>query len=374
MSSVNLTRTFISSLADVTDVDTSYSDAKTAGLVLRHRGRAKSFVFRSSFAGKSLSITLGKWPDTTVDDARRQALWCSACINKGVDPRTADKKASNPSQYTVGDLWATYRTERESRFKQNTINDLERLAKRHREFLGTPLHQLDEGRVERYFVSLTAPAQANQFMRFLRAVINWGMEDRRFAPAVAANPVLVLNRKRLWHRDKARTTVLEQSDLGRFREVLAGLDEPIRDWMWLMLLTGCRKGELDNMQVDYRRGTVTFLDTKTHTDRVIPLTSQVRSILERGKWQLKPTNVRYQLKIVEEGLGFRLTAHDLRRSFATLSEWCEIPEGVVRQMMGHTGRGSHERNYRHRSVDLLRKFMERYNDWLVGEDGGFVVD
>jgi integrase len=141
-----------------------------------------------------------------------------------------------------------------------------------------------------------------------------------------------------------------------------------------MLLTGCRKGELDNMQVDYRRGTVTFLDTKTHTDRVIPLTSQVRSILERGKWQLKPTNVRYQLKIVEEGLGFRLTAHDLRRSFATLSEWCEIPEGVVRQMMGHTGRGSHERNYRHRSVDLLRKFMERYNDWLVGEDGGFVVD
>lgn len=369
MTAQNLTRSFINALPGASIRDVSYPDAKTPGLVLRHRGKTKAFVFRSSLKGKSISITLGRVTDIGIEDARSKALWCSAMIRKGIDPREADTKTSNPNQYLISDLWSVYIDARQSRLKQNTLNDLERLGKRHAQFMATELDQLDEGRVERYFLSMDAPAQANQFFRYLRAIINWGKEDARFAPAIGTNPVLVLNRKRLWHRDRARTTALEKSDLPRFAALLEDLEGGTRDWLWLLLLTGCRKGELDNMEVDYRRDTITFRDTKTHTDRVIPLTSQVRRILERGKWQSKPTNIRYQLKKLEEGLGFRVTAHDLRRSFATLSEWCEIPEGVVRQVMGHTGKGSHERNYRHRPIDLLRQFMERYNAWLITPEG-----
>lgn len=60
-----------------------------------------------------------------------------------------------------------------------------------------------------------------------------------------------------------------------------------------------------------------------------------------------------------------LTFHGLRRSFGSLSEWLEIPAGVIAQLQGHKPSATAEKHYRVRPLDLLRVHHERYESWVL---------
>ena len=64
-----------------------------------------------------------------------------------------------------------------------------------------------------------------------------------------------------------------------------------------------------------------------------------------------------------------LTLHGLRRSFGTLSEWLEIPAGVVAQIQGHKPSATAEKHYRVRPLDLLRVHHERIEAWMLEQAG-----
>jgi len=64
-----------------------------------------------------------------------------------------------------------------------------------------------------------------------------------------------------------------------------------------------------------------------------------------------------------------VTLHGLRRSFGTLSEWVEVPVGVVAQIQGHKPSAIAERHYRRRPLDLLRQWHERIEAWILREAG-----
>ena len=64
-----------------------------------------------------------------------------------------------------------------------------------------------------------------------------------------------------------------------------------------------------------------------------------------------------------------LTLHGLRRSFSTLTEWLEIPAGVVAQIMGHKPSATAERHYKVRPLDLLRVHHERIEAWILEQSG-----
>lgn len=64
-----------------------------------------------------------------------------------------------------------------------------------------------------------------------------------------------------------------------------------------------------------------------------------------------------------------LTLHGLRRSFASLTEWLEIPAGVVGQIMGHKTSATAEKHYKVRSLDLLRQHHEKIEGWMLKTAG-----
>ena len=68
-----------------------------------------------------------------------------------------------------------------------------------------------------------------------------------------------------------------------------------------------------------------------------------------------------------------LTVHGLRRSFKSLTEWLEIPAGVVAQIMGHKPSATAEKHYTVRPLDLLRVHHERIEAWIL-EQAGIVFD
>lgn len=57
--------------------------------------------------------------------------------------------------------------------------------------------------------------------------------------------------------------------------------------------------------------------------------------------------------------GLRVTLHGLRRSFASLCEWLDIPGGISAQIQGHAPQGVREQNYIRRPLDLLRVHHEK---------------
>ncbi len=64
-----------------------------------------------------------------------------------------------------------------------------------------------------------------------------------------------------------------------------------------------------------------------------------------------------------------LTLHGLRRSFKSLTEWLEIPAGVVVQIMGHKPSATAEKHYTVRPLDLLRLHHERIEAWVLEQAG-----
>jgi integrase len=64
-----------------------------------------------------------------------------------------------------------------------------------------------------------------------------------------------------------------------------------------------------------------------------------------------------------------VSLHGLRRSFGSLSEWCEVPVGVVAQIQGHKPSATAEKHYRVRPLDLLRMWHTKIEGWILEQSG-----
>ena len=114
------------------------------------------------------------------------------------------------------------------------------------------------------------------------------------------------------------------------------------------MLVGSRREELAALRwenVDFKWNSLTIND-KTEGQRIIPLTPYVAHMLaalpRRSEWVFSsPTAASGRLtdpRIAHTKAcaiaGLDMTLHGLRRSFATLSEWTEIPAGIAAQIQG----------------------------------------
>ena len=57
------------------------------------------------------------------------------------------------------------------------------------------------------------------------------------------------------------------------------------------------------------------------------------------------------------------------RSPHVLTEWLDVPAGVVAQIMGHKPSATAEKHYKRRPLDLLRMHHERIEAWILEEAG-----
>ena len=64
-----------------------------------------------------------------------------------------------------------------------------------------------------------------------------------------------------------------------------------------------------------------------------------------------------------------LPLHGLRRSFGTLSEWVEVPAGIVAQIMGHKPSAIAEKHYIQRELDLLHLWHVKIEAWILEQAG-----
>ena len=397
-------------------------DTDTPVLALRvtPTGR-KTYVFESRLQGNTIRVNIGTAAEWLIEKARGEAQRLKMLVDSGTDPRelerqqqadrAAAKAAAAVKAVTVGEAWAVYLADRRQHWGERHYQDHLKLARAGGEIanrgtrgrgvtIAGPLHPLMGLRLQDLAAPVieawaaeqakTRPTPARLSWRLLRAFLAWCAEHPQYAAVVPAqNPAKTRRAREALGKAGVKQDALLREQLPAWFAAVRNIGNPaISAYLQTLLLTGARPGEVlalrwEDINTQWRGLTIR---DKVEGERVIPLTPYVHQLLaalpRRSEWVFagavretgkaaqpiaKPHHAHATACKVAgiEGLTF----HGLRRSFKSLTEWLEIPAGVVAQIMGHKPSATAEKHYTVRPLDLLRVHHERIEAWILEQAG-----
>ena len=395
-------------------------DTDTPALALRvtPTGR-KTYVFESRLNGATLRLNIGTATDWPIEKARGEAQRLKMLVDSGTDPRevarqneaakAADKAAAAVQAVTVGEVWAVYLEARRPRWGERHYSEHLLLVKPGgvaskraaggvtapgilHPLMGLALRDLKPAVIEAWAEreTQTRPAAARLAWRCLKAFLSWCAEQPEYAPVLpSVNPAKTKKAREALGKAKAKDDSLLKEQLPAWFAAVHSIGNPtVAAYLQTLLLTGARPGEVlairwDDLNTQWKGLTIR---DKVEGERVIPLTPYVWHLLaalpRRNEFvfassrnentPLTEPNHAHD-KACKVAAIDALTLHGLRRSFGTLSEWLEVPAGVVAQIQGHKPSATAEKHYRVRPLDLLRVHHERIEAWIL-EQAGIVFD
>jgi integrase len=389
-------------------------DAKQLGLGVRVTPAGKpSYVFQGRYQGQSLRLTIGSTEDWSIPKAQAKAREYQTLIDEGRDPRqvkasliasaVAKRASGKLVATTVGEAWERYLNERRPHWSENTYQDhlvMTRQAGKHRKnrplvttqagllvpFMSFRLSDLDASSIEKWVAKEAKhrPARVRLALRLLKAFLRWASHEEDYKTLV--NPEAGSSKKirELAGKARPKTDYLQREQLPAWFAHVRLIQNPvIAAYLQCLLLTGARREELAKLRwadVNLQWCGLTIGD-KVEENRAIPLTPYVAQLLQslprRNQWVFSsPTSESGRLtepsiahRQACKAAGLELTLHGLRRSFKSLTEWLEVPVGVVAQLMGHKPSATAEKHYTVRPLDLLRVHHEKIEAWLLVQAG-----
>lgn len=273
------------------------------------------------------------------------------------------------------------------------------------DLLQRPLVEIDAQAVETWLSEQQhRPTVARFAYVRLRAFLRWCAGRAAYKGQARPDACESKEVKELVPSPKAKTDTLERQHLAAWFDAVLRLDNPVHAaYLQTVLLTGARREEVAKLQwsdVDFRWNTIR-IDGKTG-ERIIPLPRYLKTVLQRLKaisdmppnvrsikgdqrpdWQpskwVFPSPTAKSGHIVEPRLAHQrvlklaglphVTIHGLRRTFGSLAEWVDLPAGVIPQIQGHAPSATTERHYRVRPIDLLAKWHNEYEAWMLAQAG-----
>jgi integrase len=254
------------------------------------------------------------------------------------------------------------------------------------------------------------PTMSALSFRLLRGFVRWVDDTPAFKGIVPADAYNARDVRDVIPRVKAKDgDSLQREQLPVWYREVRQIANPVHSaYLQGLLITGARREEWAGLRwedVDFRWRSLVLDDKVEGTGgRTVPLTPYLATLLmnlkrlnetpperrqlarlkERGEewipseWVF-PSKTSEDGKIAEPRIGHNkalaaaglphLTLHGLRRSFGTLSEWVEVPVGVVAQIQGHKPSAIAEKHYRRRPLDLLRMWHDKIESWMLEQAG-----
>jgi integrase len=244
----------------------------------------------------------------------------------------------------------------------------------------------------------TRQTSARLAWRMLKVFLGWCEEQPAYAGLLPAkNPAKTKKSREHLGKAGTKSDVLQKGQLAAWFAAVRQIQNPvIAAYLQTLLLVGARPGEVIAMRwedVNTQWKGITIRD-KVEGLRVIPLTPYVahliaalprRVIVDKktgtqvsNPWVFSsPTseagyisepNHPHTAACAVAGVE-GLTLHGLRRSFKSLTEWLEVPVGVVAQIMGHKASATAEKHYTVRPLELLAMHHERIEAWILEQAG-----
>ena len=352
-------------------------DTPTPGLGVRVRpSGGTSFVLLRKTDGRSTRLSLGPVTSRSVDHARRQ---CHALMAKPDTEHPTKRTCKAPLfRDFVASPWKESHFPRykpSTRYGVNIVLNSQLVPA----FGSTPLDRISRSQVLHWFdaYSRTAPGGANHALRILRQILEFAIARGH----IEINPA----RDVTMNRRTALTRFLSRDELRRLHRAL---DHHSRtgtrrkqqaDIIRLLLLTGCRRGEILTLRWNEVDGdTIALGDTKTGPRKVY-LNAQARRIVERqprGESAFVFPSVRNPERPhdphlplwdrVRKEAGIEdVRLHDLRHTMASHAVMNGVPVPVVSRLLGHSNVGMTLR-YAHLADKDIEAAAERVGAAMAG--------
>lgn len=325
-------------------------DSRTAGLGVRvRRSGHRSFVWHGHENGALVRVSLGSAALKSVDEARRE---CLALENRHGPSGRGQRRSGSAiplfRRFAAGE-WKTARAGRWSESRRGFVDRM--LATQLLPAFGNlPLDRIRSSDVERWFdaYSKTSPGAANKALSLLRQILNAAVSTGH----VAVNPTRGIRRN-----PRAKMTrFLSTEEIERLHRALDRLvDErpsrqPQADIIRLLLLTGCRRGEVLKLEWSEVDSDVLRLTKAKTGPRTVWLSDEAQAIIARQprtrsayvfpspKDPARPCSdelrvwglARKEAQIEDARI------HDLRHTVASQAVARGVPLPAVARMLGHS--------------------------------------
>jgi integrase len=247
------------------------ADMRQVGLVLRitsKGSRTFAFRFRHPHSRKTLRATIGTYPATSLEAARKRAGKMTAQVEAGINPieaRNLERETAHTQNFAA--LATRYLKEHAERHKRprSAEEDRRNLALHvlpkwgRRDFRA--IRRADVIELIESIVSAGKHVAANRVHSLISKVFNFAVD----ADLLDTNPAARLKKRGVEH---SRKRVLHDAEIATFWHgiVLSPVSEPVGLALRLALLTGARASEIAGA----RKSEFTYLDKAKQAAWVIP--------------------------------------------------------------------------------------------------------
>jgi integrase len=330
----------------------SFKDNKSRNLVLLITAKGtKTFYIIRKINNKTERIKIGRFPDVTIEQARRECAKLNQQIELGINPNEAKRKKQN--EPVLNDLFNLYL---ENHIKLHNKSEKEAVYNYNRYL--KPLHKKQLSKItkltvlelQRNLVNSISERTANKATSLLKAIFNraidWDIWDNK-------NPVQGVQKFKQKSRERY---LLEQEELPFFSALNTFNNPILRAFFYMLFYTGARKGELLSMKWDdiyYENGINYWKATqsKTGNTKTTPLIKEATTLLNELKtyaindfvffsetsksgYLQAPQKAWYRLCKVAEIENFRI--HDIRHTGATWLSSQGAGFSIIRDYLGHS--------------------------------------
>ena len=348
-----------------------FYDTKIKGLELMVTEQGtKSFKVYRKFNGKPVRVTLGKYPEMTIENARNEAQRVIADMISGKNPN--EEKKNIRSEITFGEIFKIF-MERHSKVMKKTWKADEGEIKRFLSaWFNKKLSTITKQEIQLIHEKIKKENglyQANRMLARIHIIYNkaieWGWNG--------TNPASSIKK----FKEKSRDRFLHPDELPRFFESLeAEANSTIKDYIYVSLFTGARKSNVLSMKwedINFERCEWLIPETKNGESLRVHLTEKVIDILKNrlqsnpnSKWVFESIGKTGHL--VEPKSGWKrilqrasikdLRLHDLRRTLGSWQAATGANSYIIGRSLGHKNQQS-TAIYARLSIDPIKESVEK---------------
>lgn len=385
---LTLTDTFIKGKGKRKD-RIEYYDENVTGLVLRvTKTGYKSFAVRYWYDGKSKQITIGKYGDVSLAEARKKAKDIKDIVRDGKDPLLERQTERESKPVTLAEYVDQFKNDYvERKLKKSTQKTYKsRLNKILNDKIAKlPLKDVSRSDVRKFLKAEAKehPTNANRLHSILSKIFNEAINDE----LLTKNPIKDMEKI---SDENKRDPHYSNKDIQNIWDAIGNEWQPMQGLLKMLLITGQRLGETSRMKWadvvnDVWIIPITEQKTGKKTKRThkVPLSNLALDVLE----SMKPINstseyifasqrdkekplshfknpidrIREQTKIAD----FRI--HDLRHIVATEMIKMDVPFTTVGRVLNHKAlAGENTITARYINTDLTKQKTIAMSKWSNG--------
>ncbi len=354
-----------------------YYDEREKGLVMALTATGnRSFYLYKRVDGRPERIYLGKFPDLSVENARKLAAEAKGKIASGKNPQK--EKRAIRDEMTFAALFTEYMEKYSKVHKRSWAYDEREVNKFLSHWFKRKISSIAKNEVERLHAKTgkeNGLYQANRLLERVRSIFNkaidWGWDG--------TNPATGIKK----FKEQSRDRFLQPDELPRFFEALANEpNEAARDFFMLSLLTGARKSNTLAMRwknINFTTATWRVEETKNGEPQTIHLPHQAMAILKERKlhadspWVLPGRGTSGHLadpkkawtRILTEAGIENLRIHDLRRTLGSYQAATGANGYIIGKSLGHRSQQS-TAIYARLNLDPVRESVNKATEAMFG--------